>query len=164
VGQTPYFARKYSNYTSFSKATMDDLLDDDMRSRIDHLFHTETTSSHILWNDEGGFRWEKLPKEAQVSPIAKTLVRDFNGDGLPDILLAGNDHTYDISTGYYDALKGLILMSEGNKPLSKIVSPSESGIVLHGMVESLLLLEGEEALLVAGMNRDSILLYSVNLP
>ena len=78
-------------------------------------------------------------------------------------MLAGNDHTYDISTGYYDALKGLILMSDGGKPLSRIVNPSESGIVLHGMVESLLLLEGEKPLVVAGMNRDSLLLYSVNL-
>ena len=163
VGQAPYFSRKYSNYTSFSKATMDDILDDDMRMRIDHLFHVESTSSQLLWNDKGGFRWEKLPEEAQVSPIAKTIVRDFNKDGLPDILLAGNDHTYDISTGYYDALKGLILMSDGGKPLSRIVNPSESGIVLHGMVESLLLLEGEKPLVVAGMNRDSLLLYSVNL-
>ncbi len=30
--------------------------------------------------------------------------------GYPmDVLLAGNDHTYDISTGYYDANKGIIL-------------------------------------------------------
>ena len=162
VGQAPYFSRKYTNYNSFSKATMDDILDDDMRNRIDHIFHVESTSSQLLWNDKGGFRWERLADEAQVSPIAKTIVRDFNKDGLPDILLAGNDHTYDISTGYYDALKGIILMSDGGKPLSKIVNPSESGIVLHGMVESLLLLDGEHPLVVAGMNRDSLLLYSLN--
>lgn len=163
VGQAPYFARKYSNYTSFSVATMDDILEEDMRNRIDRVFHVITTSTHLLWNDAGSFRWERVASEAQVSPITKTIVRDFNSDGIPDLLLAGNDHTYDISTGYYDANKGLLLLSDGGEPLCKIVTPAESGIVLHGMVESLLLLEGERPIIVAGMNRDSLLTYSVNL-
>jgi enediyne biosynthesis protein E4 len=164
AGQAPYFAMRYTNFASFSTATLDDILDEDMRARIDHVFEAHSTSSFLLWNNDGQFAWEKLPAEAQVSPIANTLVMDFNGDQLPDLLLSGNDHTYDISTGYYDALKGLVLMSEGGKPLSKIIPPSESGIVLHGMLESLLLLDGENPLVVAGMNRDSLLLYSVKLP
>jgi len=162
VGQAPFFASKYKDYTSFSTATMDDILDDEMRSRIDHIFHIVTTSSHLLWNDKGSFRWERAADELQVSPLTKSIVNDFNNDGLPDLLLAGNDHTHDISTGYYDAMKGLLLLSDGGKPLCRILPPSESGIILHGMVESLLLFEGEISFVVAGMNRDSVLTYRVN--
>jgi hypothetical protein len=37
------------------------------------------------------------------------------------VLLAGNDHTYDISTGYYDANKGLRLASHEGEPLSRLI-------------------------------------------
>ena len=86
---------------------------------------------------------------------------DSDSDGYPDILLAGNDHTFDISTGYYDANKGLLYMSGEGKPLNRLLPPSESGIVLHGMVESLLYLDGDLPLIVAGINRDSVVSYSV---
>jgi hypothetical protein len=35
-------------------------------------------------------------------------------------------------------------------------------LMFQGMVESLLFLEGEKPLIVAGMNRDSVVTYSVN--
>lgn len=162
AGQSNYFLKKYEGYTQFSYASVDLMFDSTIMNRVDYTFYTNTTSSFILWNEEGGFRWEKLSVTAQLSPIKKSIIEDFNGDDYPDILLAGNDHTYDIATGYYDANKGLVLMSNEGKPLNKLLSPSESGMVLHGMVESLLYLEGETPLIVAGMNRDSIITYTVN--
>ena len=53
-------------------------------------------------------------------------------------------------------------MSGDGKPLNRVVPPSESGIVLNGMVESLLYLDGESPFIVAGINRDSVLTYTVN--
>ncbi|RLD71979.1 MAG: hypothetical protein DRI98_03540 [Bacteroidetes bacterium] len=162
VGQSSYFARRFKNYTSFSHTSFDEILTDDMKARVDHVFQANTTSSQVLWNEGGTFRWEELPMAAQVSPVSLTLVHDFNQDGLPDILLAGNDHTYDISTGYYDANKGLLLMSKEGKALNQMLAPAESGLLFQGMVESLLYLEGEKPLIVAGMNRDSVVTYRVN--
>ena len=81
------------------------------------------------------------------------IVSDFNRDGYPDILCAGNDYTYDISTGYYDANKGMVLLSKGNSQSFDILPPSKSGLILQGMVESLLYFEGDTALVVAGINR-----------
>lgn len=165
VGQSAYFMKRFPDYTSFSYVTFKDMLDSSMLERIDYTFHVNTTSSHILWNrGEGNFSWEELPRKAQVSPIKHTIVRDFNGDGLPDVILAGNDHSYDISTGYFDASKGLILLSRDGVPLKDLVQPAGSGLVLHGMVESLLWLEKgrERPLLVAGFNRDSAKVYTFN--
>ena len=84
------------------------------------------------------------------------IVRDFNNDTYPDVLLAGNDHTYDISTGYYDANKGIILLSKDDRPLSDLKTPSQSGLMLQGMVESLLFFDGDTPLIIAGFNRDKI--------
>lgn len=162
VGQSAYFASRFKSYTVFGHTTFQEMLSDEMKERIDHIFHANTTSTQILWNDGGTFRWEELPTVVQLSAVSKTLVRDFNKDGLPDVLLAGNDHSYDISTGYYDANNGLLLMSEEGEALQRVITSAESGLVLHGMVESLLYLEGENPMVVAGMNRDSVLTYRVN--
>jgi hypothetical protein len=158
--QSPYFVRKVNDYTSFSKATIDDLLDSTVMNRVDYTLKTNTTSSYILWNNGNGFSWEALPAYAQLSPIKKTIVQDLNQDAYPDVILAGNDHSYDVSTGYFDANKGLVLLSKNDQPLSVMLGPSESGILFHGMVESLLYLEGETPLIIAGFNRDSAVVFS----
>jgi len=162
VGQSNYFLQKYRTFKEFSFASIPEMLDTATMNRVEATFYVNTASSYILWNEDGNFRWEKLPLSAQVAPIKKTIIRDFNSDGFPDVLLAGNDHTFDISTGYYDANKGLLYMSGDGKPLNRVIPPSESGIVLNGMVESLLYVDGETPLIVAGINRDSVLTYTVN--
>jgi len=104
-------------------------------------------------------RWEKLPWLMQVAPLRKMIVRDLNNDGFPDVIAGGNDHTYDISTGYYDAMKGVVLISNGEGQSFKALSPSQSGMLLNGMVESLLWIEGDTSLVVAGINRDKAVVY-----
>ena len=160
--QTTFFFKKFANYESFSYASIEETIDTAMLNRIEHTFYVNTTSSYILWNNEGKFVWEKLPKSAQVSPIKKMIVHDFNNDSLPDVLLAGNDHSYDIGTGYYDANKGLLLLSKNKKPLSDLIAPSQSGLLLNGMVESLLYFDGENPFIVAGINRGKTITFSVN--
>ena len=162
MGQSNYFMQKFDSYTSFSYASVTDIFDTATLNRVDDVFYINSASNYILWNEDNGFRWEKLPLPVQVAPLKKTIIRDFNGDNYPDLLLAGNDHTFDISTGYYDANKALLLQSEEGTPLKKLITPAESGIILHGMVESLLFLEGEQELIVAGMNRDSIIVHTQN--
>ncbi len=160
--QTSLFFKKFNNYESFSLTPFHEILDTAMTNRIEHIFHVNTTSSYILWNNEGSFKWEKLPDPAQVSPIKKMIVSDFNNDTDPDLLLAGNDHSYDISTGYYDANKGVVLMSKNKKPLVDVELPSQSGLLLNGMVESLLYFDGKNPFIVAGFNRGETVTFSVN--
>lgn len=160
--QSPYFLKNLDSYTSFSYATIDDILDPGMMERVDYTLHSNTSSSYILWNQGSNFRWERLPDRAQESPITAMIVHDFNKDGFPDVILAGNDHSYDISTGYYDANKGLLLMSKNKQPLSDLQSPSQTGLMIHGMVGSLLLMEGDTPLVLAGLNRKKAKVFSLS--
>ena len=160
--QSNYFLKKYTSYTQFSHASIPTMFDTTILKRVQHTLYINSTSSYILWNESGYFRWEKLPHQAQVSPLKKSIIRDFNGDGYPDALLTGNDHSFDIGTGYYDACKGILLLSRDDQPLKDTRTSSQTGLVLHGMVESLLYLDGENPLIVAGINRDSVVTYSVN--
>jgi hypothetical protein len=86
------------------------------------------------------------------------IIQDLNNDQYPDVIISGNDHTFDIATGYYDANKGNVLMNTG-KGSFNILSPSQSGLLLNGMVESLLYLKGDTSLVVAGINRNKLKVY-----
>jgi hypothetical protein len=157
--QSTFFEKRFENYASFSYTSIDDILDEEISKRLEFKLHVNTTSSYILWNDGGKLRWEKLPRSLQVAPIRKMIVRDFNDDNYPDVLVAGNDYTYDVSTGYYDANKGIVMLSKGSKQSFDVLTPSQSGLFLQGMVESLLYFEGDTSLVVAGINRAKIAVF-----
>ncbi len=142
--QSKYFQMKFKDYATFSYISIDQMMEESVRKRIEFKLQVTTTSSYILWNEKGGFRWEKLPVPLQDSPIKKMIVNDFNGDGFPDVLAGGNDYSYELATGYYDANKGLVLLNKGKKqepgkPSFEVLTPSQSGILLQGMLESLTL-------------------------
>ena len=162
--QSAFFQRRFKDYTTFSYATMDRILDENVIKKLAFKLDVNTTSSYIIWNDKGNFRWEKLPDVLQQSPIKKMIVQDLNGDNYPDVLIGGNDYTYDVPTGYYDANKGIVLMNKGRKqeknmPAFDVLTPSQSGLLLQGMVESLLYFKGDTSLVVAGFNRAGVGVY-----
>jgi hypothetical protein len=155
--QSKYF-QKFKDYASFSYAYMDDVLSKDILKNLEFKLDVNTTSSYILWNDKGKFSWEKLPDAVQVSPVKKMLVEDLNGDTYPDVIVGGNDYSYDVSTGNYDSNKGIILINKGKnqekgKSTFDVLQPAQSGMLLQGMVESLIFMKGDTSLLVAGFNR-----------
>ncbi len=156
--QSSYFLNMHREYTGFSYVEMSNILDDNMMKRLEFSLDINSTSSYIIWNDENIFRWERLPVCVQVSPLKKVIVEDLNGDNWPDILLGGNDYSYDLATGYFDANKGLVLLSKGKKQEKgnsyfKVFPASESGLFLQGMVESLIYFKGDTSFVVAGFNR-----------
>lgn len=164
--QSTYFLANFQTYSSFSHTGMDDLMRKGLDKQIRFELNVTTTSSYIIWNEKSGFRWEKLPLKLQVSPIRKMIVCDLNEDNYPDVLLGGNDYTYDVPTGYYDANNGFVLMNKGEgreegENVFDVLAPSESGLLLHGMLESLLLIEGDTSLVVAGFNRDNAVVYRI---
>ena len=84
---------------------------------------------------------------------------DFNGDSFSDLLVGGNDYGYDISTGYYDANKGLLMLSQGEGQLFETLTPSQSGILLQGQLGTLLNFSQEKPFVVAGFNRKPSVVY-----
>ncbi len=159
--QSGFFQTKFDDFASFSYRRFDEMLDENMSKQVEFRLHVNTTSSYILWNDLGRFRWEKLAVAVQYSPVKRIIVQDINDDNWPDIIMGGNDYTYEVGVGYYDANKGLVLINNGylqekGLPAFKVLSPSESGFFLQGMVESLLYIKGDTSMIIAGINREKI--------
>ena len=128
ASQSPYFRKNFTGYADFSYASMKRIFDVENIPK-EAVHKITTTSSYVLWNDKGAFVWEELPKKAQISPIKKMLVHD-NGDSYPDVLVGGNDHSYNVSTGNYDANKDQLMISKGASGGFEILSPAETGLLL----------------------------------
>jgi len=158
ASQSPFFRKRFTSYTSFSQCTADSIVGH-ISPKKEEIYFANTSSSYILWNDKGKLTWERLPAAAQVAPIKKILVRDFNVDGQADILLAGNDHSFDVSTGYYDANKGILLLGKGGRKFD-LLPAWQSGLAFNGQIDALLYFEGApSSMLVVGANRDSVQVF-----
>jgi enediyne biosynthesis protein E4 len=153
--QSPFFRKMFTSYATFSYTTIKEMINTDT---IKNVFRVNTSSSYVIWNEGSSLQWEKLPDAVQTAPVKKMLIMDFNADGNLDALIAGNDFTYDVSTGYYDANRGMVLMGTGKKSF-RALTPAESGLAIAGQVESLVYLDGEAPSLVVGINRRNAQTY-----
>jgi enediyne biosynthesis protein E4 len=164
MSQSEFFSRRAPSYNAFSYMSFPDLIGRDILKLAQFNLSVNTLSSYILWNDKGRFIWERLPEPVQLSPVTRMLVGDFNGDGFPDVVIGGNDYSYDVATGYMDANKGLLLLNSGDKKAERkavfsVEPPSRSGLLLKGMVQSLLDFRGDSPFIVAGINRSEAVVY-----
>jgi hypothetical protein len=80
------------------------------------------------------------------------LIRDFNGDGKEDIVLAGNDYAVRPSLGRYDASYGWFLAGDGGINF-KTKMPEESGLTIKGDARFVRVIRvGKEYYLLATVN------------
>jgi len=64
-------------------------------------------------NQNGKMTAHPLPNAAQTAPVRTILVADFDKNGTPDLLLAGNDYGVEVETGRADAGNGVLLLNDG---------------------------------------------------
>lgn len=157
AAQSPFFRGRFTSYHEFSTTGVEAITQLQSVGPEDILY-VNTTKHQILWNDGGSFRWEELPMEAQVAPIREMLVKDFTSNGRSEVLLTGNDYTYDVATGNFDANRGLLLTVTESGNLN-LISALESGLRITGQVGSLAYFEGDTSILVVGINRSRAQVY-----
>ena len=106
------------------------------------------------------FELTPLPREAQYSPVYGILSGDYDHDGNPDLILAGNFFGTRIKFGEYDANKGLLLKGNGKGDFS-VLRDTQSGLHIKGEVrdiEDVRLASGKK-ILVFALNNDSAIIY-----
>jgi len=95
----------------------------------------------VLRNEGGGvFRASALPTAAQIAPIRAIAVRDLDGDGRLDLLVAGNIYDTEPNTAPADAGNGLWLRGDGRGGFIP-VSPRSSGFLAPRAATGLVLLK-----------------------
>ncbi len=155
LGQINALKKRYTDYASYANATYEDLFTPEQRRGAVQL-RAVTFESAVFVNDGGTFRRVALPAEAQVSPVRAVLVQDFDRDGTPDILVAGNDFAARAQEGRYDAGRGLFLRGDGAGGFQPF-SVRASGFYAPGDVRKLALLKTTRGSVVVVARNDATL-------
>jgi hypothetical protein len=154
VGELPYLKKKYLRYEQYKEQTIDDIFSKEQLQNALKLNAYEMRSSVIMNNRNGTFTLKPLPVEAQFSTVFGLVIKDYDGDGKPDILLGGNFYQSKPEAGIYDASYGLLLKGNGKGDF-KAVKPQNSGIVVKGAVRDIAEIKaGKKKLLVFAKNND----------
>ncbi|MEJ1242456.1 VCBS repeat-containing protein [Chryseolinea sp. T2] len=159
--QLPSYKKYYNSYAAYAEESKEAFLKRNTKNKVDTLT-AHVMATCILMN-QGSDPWQlkPLPAEAQFSPVYGMLIKDVDGNGSDDLVLTGNSSSPDVLTGKYDASKGLVLVGDGHGNFAS-QTISQSGLVVRGDARSLVLLtRGNDQLVIAGVNNDSIQLRSV---
>lgn len=125
--QIPLVGEKFPTYNIFADSDMNSVYGEESLEKALSYSAKTFASVYIENKGQGNFEMTPLPNKAQISSINDFMIKDFDGDGNKDVLLAGNLFTSEIETTRNDAGNGLILKGDGMgnwKPLPT----SKSGI------------------------------------
>jgi len=161
LNQINSLRRKFPDYKSYSNAQITDIFSAEDLKTATVLSASELRTT-LFKNTGSKFEKHILPIEAQFAPVYAIEILDYNKDGNPDFILAGNQSANCVRLGVIDANYGQLFEGDG-KGNFKYISQSVSGLSMTGDVKSLkvLTIRGNRYLF-AGINNLGIVTYKMN--
>ena len=134
VAQIPSLQKRFSSYRSYAEmASLDEVFSVEQWAEANVSKAVESRSCLFINDGNGLLSKSPLPKEAQLFPIYAILPYDIDRDGLPDLILGGNQFETQLEYGRYDAGHGLVMMNKGQGTFEAKSLPS-SGILIRGEI------------------------------
>lgn len=156
--QIPAMRRKFATYKDYANATMKTIFSNEELERATKLEATECRSV-IFFSRNDHYEKKTLPSQAQFSVITRTLIKDFNSDNKPDILLMGNLSDNRLKIGAIDSNYGCVLLNNGNGDF-EYLPQFNSGLSIRGDVKGAEFLNiGGKQLLTIGISNNNLLFY-----
>jgi hypothetical protein len=157
IEQLPSFRKRFTDYKSYSKAKIDDVLSDEEVQKSSGL-KAYILKSCFVRNDSGKLTLQPLPNEFQVAPIFSVLHADIDLDGTPDIITAGNLSATRSRTGKLTGSYGVVGLNDGSGQFSAL-KQTDSGISITGDVRQIIVLNEFVAF---GINDRKVVVYERN--
>jgi hypothetical protein len=156
--QCPMITEKFPTYLSFAESDLSGILGEEtLKTALHHQAHLFSTV--VFVNDKGKFIAKKLPMEAQLSTVNGIIVKDFDGDGIKDILMAGNKFDVEVETTPADASPGVFLKGLGNNDF-KSYMPMESGFFVPYNVKDIQFIKtGDRTAILVSSNNDRLRVF-----
>ncbi len=136
----PSILKRYPRNDYYARAPLDALLGAGKLAAAQKFAATELRSGVFLSQDDGTYRFEPLPRLAQVAPLQGMVAGDFDGDGRADIYAVQNSYAPIPAVGRYDGGLSLMLRGDGHGHFTA-VTPAESGLIVPGDAKALAALD-----------------------
>ena len=162
VGQLPSFKKRFLKYEDYAGKTFGDVFSDEMLKDAETHEINFLQSAVFLNSGKGKFTCKPFPVKAQLSPVNTILCDDVNGDGIKEIILAGNFYGFKPEVGRLDAGYGEVFTF--NKDQFSFIPSAISGLKINGQVRSSLIIKNKAGAryYLFGRNNDGLISYKLN--
>ena len=151
--QIPSLSRKYSDNMAYAKATVQELLGDELSNGA--TLSIRELRSGVFQNTEDGFMFEPFPALMQASCLQDFLKLDQKEEDAIKVLAVGNLFAASMNQGQYAASRGYVLSLGSNS--IELIDNSTTGIFVPGDTRKVLRMNfGNEKLIAVACNNDSI--------
>ena len=124
----------------YARATLAEIIGEDRLAAATRMSATELRSGVLLSQPDGPYRFEPLPRIAQIAPADGIVAGDFDGGGHADIYAVQNSYAPSPAIGRFDGGLSQLLRGDGRGHFSP-VPPAESGLVVPGDAKALAVLD-----------------------
>jgi hypothetical protein len=151
--QVPLIRKQFNRYHAYAGANWDVFFTKEKREQA--LKHELKYLRTCWWKNDGKGKFTRmeLPEEVQFSAVQAIDTYDITGDGLPELIMAGNYYPWRIQWGQMDASYGWVLENKG-KGSFWVRYPEASGFWAGGDVRSMvgIMAAGKGTFLIARNN------------
>ena len=152
--QLPHLAEKIPSFNDFASRDLEGILGPGVKSAL-HYEAVEFRSGVFVDKGNGQFVFHPFTLEAQQSPINSILYEDFDGDGIKDLLMAGNNHMSEVETTRADGGIG-VFFKGGGKSIFTPISHLESGFFADKDVRNMVNVSTSEGKWVVVLNNNNV--------
>ncbi|TAE27154.1 MAG: RNA-binding protein [Cytophagales bacterium] len=139
VAQIPSIKKRFPTYHDYASHPFEELFSSAERDAAFVLDARQLASCYLENRGNFTFAVHQLPVEAQFAPLNGLVINDFTGDGLLDVLVAGNLYSTETIGGQLDAGKGLLLAGTGqSNGQSAFKTVLNTGLAMDSDVKSLI--------------------------
>nr|WP_293834246.1 VCBS repeat-containing protein [uncultured Arsenicibacter sp.] len=158
--QVGMLRHRFTNYDSYSNATLTDVFTSDELRDASKLTANELRTVCFMSSTAGKLTEKPLPLAAQVSPVFTITPLDYDQDGHKDLLLCGNTNQVRLRFGRSDANYGVLLKGDGRGGFAAIPQ-TQAGFRITGDVRRVLRVGNT---LLFGINQQPIRAYQLQAP
>ncbi|AOS43562.1 FG-GAP repeat protein [Lacunisphaera limnophila] len=136
----PSILQRYPRNDFYARATLGEIVGEPKLAQAQRFAATELRSGVFLSQPDGRYRFEALPRVAQLAPLTASVTGDFDRDGHADLYAVQNSHAPTPVVGRFDGGLSQLLRGDGRGGF-QAVAPVESGLVVPGEAKAVVVLD-----------------------
>jgi hypothetical protein len=136
----PSILKRYPRTDTYARATLGEILGEEKLTVAQRWVATEFRSGVLMSQPDGTYRFEPLPRLAQIAPIQGVVVGDFDGDGKADIYAVQNSYAPIPLVGRFDGGLSQLLRGDGHGHF-EAVPVAASGLLVPDDAKALAVLD-----------------------